>query len=46
LLALALQAREGGKLFLSEEMIKLATEACDKADEMDRCDVQMQQQQQ
>ena len=46
LLALALQAREGGKLFLSEEMIKLATEARDKADEMDRCDVQMQQQQQ
>ena len=46
LLALALQAREGGKLFLSEEMIKLATEACDQADEMDRCDVQMQQQQQ
>jgi hypothetical protein len=43
LLALALQAREGGKLFLSEEMIKLATEACDQADEMDRCDVRGRQ---
>ena len=46
LLALALQPREGGKLFLSKEMIKLAIEACDQAEEMDRCDVQMQQQQQ
>ena len=46
LFALALHAREGGKLLLSEEIIKLATEARDKADEMDRCDVQMQQQQQ
>jgi hypothetical protein len=46
LLALALQAREGGKLLLSEEIIKLATEASDQADEMDRRDVQMQQQQQ
>ena len=39
LLALALKAREDDKLLLSEEIIKLATEASDQADEMDRRDL-------
>jgi len=46
LLALALKAREDDKLLLSEEIIKLATEASDQADEMDRRDLQVQHQQQ
>jgi len=45
LLALALKAREDDKLLLSEEIIKLATEASDQADEMDRRDLQVQHQQ-
>jgi hypothetical protein len=45
LLALALQAREDGKLLLPEEIIKLAAEASDQADEMDRRDLQVQHQQ-
>ena len=44
-LALALKAREDDKLLLSEEIIKLATEASDQADEMDRRDLQVQHQQ-
>jgi hypothetical protein len=43
LLALALKARENGKVLLSEEITKLAIEASDKADEMDRDEVQHQQ---
>jgi len=45
LLALALKAREDDKLLLSEEIIKLATEASDQADETDRRDLQVQHQQ-
>jgi len=45
LLALALKAREDDKLLMSEEIIKLATEASDQADEMDRRDLQVQHQQ-
>ena len=45
LLALALKAREDDKLLLSEEIIKLATEASDQADDMDRRDLQVQHQQ-
>ena len=44
LLALALKAREDGKLLLAEEIIKLATEASDQADEMDQREVQTQRQ--
>jgi len=40
LLALALKARESGKSLLSEEITKLAIEASDQADEMDRGEVQ------
>jgi hypothetical protein len=45
LLALALKAREGSKHLLAEEIIKLATEASDQADEMDQREVQTQRQQ-
>jgi hypothetical protein len=41
LLALALKAREDDKLLLSEEITKLAIEASDQADEMDRREVQI-----
>jgi hypothetical protein len=40
LLALALKARESGKSLLSEEITKLAIEASNQADEMDRGEVQ------
>jgi hypothetical protein len=43
--ALALKARQEGKALLSDEITKLAIEASDKADEMDRGEVQMQHQQ-
>jgi hypothetical protein len=43
LLALALEARDDGKFLLSEEITKLAIEASDQADEMDRREVQHQQ---
>jgi hypothetical protein len=36
LLALAIRAREDGKLLWEEELLKLATEISDQADEMDR----------
>ena len=45
LLALALKAREGGKLLLSEEITRLAIEASAQADEMDQREVQTQRQQ-
>jgi hypothetical protein len=45
LLALALKAREDDRFDDSEKLIKLATEACDQADEMDRREVQVQHQQ-
>jgi hypothetical protein len=43
LFALALKAREDGKLLLAEEITRLAIEASDHADEMDRDEVQHQQ---
>jgi hypothetical protein len=43
LFALALKAREDDKFLLSNEITKLAIEASDQADEMDRREVQHQQ---
>jgi hypothetical protein len=45
LLALAVKAGEDGKTLLSFELTRLATEASDQADEMDRRDLQVQHQQ-
>jgi hypothetical protein len=45
LLALAVKAHEDGKLLLAAEIRRLAAEATDQADEMDRREVQTQRQQ-